>query len=343
VTKELMDVEVSELISAVRALRTQHRASHRDGYRRGRLVPGATTMDELSAASGCPNPGGLLMNAGRASSLLSQPESGSPLLAVLRGTVFDDRPRHALGCQCGHVEEYEISEEPTGQTYERLLDWLFASAEKFEIENRQPTVSQLGQAGIRPDLSLLVDHASRASYTSRAKRLRFRADQAARTVLAEANGLYSVGDVEFFRDADCSERLLATIAHEKDAWLVLSDGQLRDLQRAIPELQLDRQRPLPAKWEIKVTISASLPDEQTGRHVGREIRALVNASSAEFLRSVFVSGPDEFEGGICKVDVEVVGTRAALLRLEEQIVAAVEAAGGRLGETDVWETREPHT
>jgi len=59
VAQELIDVEVSELISAVRCVRTEDRARRRNGYRRGTLVPGATTMEAFLAASGCPNAGGM--------------------------------------------------------------------------------------------------------------------------------------------------------------------------------------------------------------------------------------------------------------------------------------------
>jgi hypothetical protein len=68
-----------------------------------------------------------------------------------------------------------------------------------------------------------------------------------------------------------------TISHEKDAWLVLENDEGQDLRRAIPELVLEKERPLQADWEVKATISTEVPDEHTGRRVGREIRALASA------------------------------------------------------------------
>jgi hypothetical protein len=68
-------------------------------------------------------------------------------------------------------------------------------------------------------------------------------------------------------NAACSERLLWTTSHE-EAWIELADDELQDLQAAVPELQVGREPPRGADWEIKATITAHVPDEQSGRRVG---------------------------------------------------------------------------
>ena len=236
------------------------------------------------------------------------------------------------------MESYDIHEEPIGETYECLIAWLLDRAEAFELDNPQPIVRELRQAGVEPVRGLLNPD-SRAS--SVAPRYRFCAGHNAGPVLARAERLYSVENLGFFRDAVGSKPLLETISHEKDGWLVLADREREDLQRAIPGLQLAKPQPLPAHWEVKATISARVPDEPAGRQVAREIRAFVSAGSAQLLRSVFIGDPDQLERGRCVLDVEAAGTRAAVRRLELQIITAVTAAGGRFDETNVWDTRAP--
>lgn len=142
----------------------------------------------------------------------------------------------------------DIINEPTGKVYHRLLAYLEKNASSFSLVRRDQldfsaSADKL-QNALRPFLirqertakwpgSELIGHFAQVAF--------YRVTPEAVRVLANAPGLYTwlspdyPEDLAFYRsDGTC---LLASIAHEKDAWFE-GDVQIHSVRAYVPGLNL---------------------------------------------------------------------------------------------------------
>lgn len=147
---------------------------------------------------------------------------------------------------------YDLLDEPTGQTYSRLLQTAGQVCSEFHLVLK-PSPASLGVdsvlARLRPYLLRQVEASEWPGNQAvgwTAQIYRYRLTLESREVLEHsAPGLYAwvqrslPEDPAFFR-ADGS-LWLATITHERDAFFELSPDEHRSLRHALPEIRLRRR------------------------------------------------------------------------------------------------------